>query len=74
MKVKLVGFSRFTSKEGRSCCIVGLIHRDNYWNGFKVLEKFVNPDNIGCELIPNGDYDVDFDPQGRIVSIEPISK
>lgn len=73
MKCRLVGYSHFQSKDGRACCIVGLIHKDQYWQGFKVLEKFVNPTTVGCELEVNKDYNVDFDPSGRVVSIEPIA-
>lgn len=72
MKCRLVGFSNFQSKDGRQCCIVGLIHKDQYWQGFKPIESFVNPLNVGCDLEVNKDYNVDFDPRGRIISIEPI--
>lgn len=71
MKAKLMGFSQFQSKVGKACCIVGFMIKDQYWNGYKPLEKFVNPLNIGCELEPGKEYNVEFDPSGRIVSIEP---
>lgn len=74
MKVKLMGYSQFQSKEGKQCCIVGMMVRDQYWNGFKPLEKFVNPLNIGCELKPGEEYNVEFDQNGRLLSIEPIAQ
>lgn len=74
MKCRLVGFTNFQSKkDGKQCCIVGLVHKDQYWNGLKTAECFVNPLNIGCELEVNKDYNVDFDTRGRIISIEPIA-
>lgn len=72
MKCRLIGYSQFQSKDGKQCCILGLIHKDIYWNGLKPIEAFVNPLNVGCDLEVNKDYNIDFDPKGRIISVEPI--
>jgi hypothetical protein len=73
MKVKLTGYTRFTTKEGRDCCIIGFLSHDLNWNGLRVNEKFINPNNIGCELKPGTEYNFDFDSRGQLISIEPLA-
>lgn len=72
MKVKLSGFTRFTTKEGKDCCIIGFLMKDMNWNGLRPEQKFVNPLNVGCELVAGKEYDFEFDPKGNLISIEPI--
>lgn len=73
LKVKLTGFTRFSTKEGRDCCIIGFLMHDMNWNGLRPEQKFVNPNNIGCELKAGVEYNFEFDPKGNLISIEPLA-
>lgn len=72
MKIKLIGYSRFMSKKGSECVILGFCFNDERWNGYRVEQKFVDPSSISCQLVPGNEYVLGLDLNGRIVSVAPV--
>lgn len=73
MKIKLTGFTRFTSKDGKDCIIIGCIYKDPFWQGFRTFESFVSANILDVELKLNSEYNLDLDRSGRVMAIEPIN-
>lgn len=71
MRIKLIGFSMFTSKKGNQCCVIGYAWADDRWTGLRVNTSFVDPSLAGCGLVPGHEYDLSFDMSGRIVALSP---
>lgn len=71
MKVSLIGFSRFQSKKGSECLIIGIAYSDPRWNGLRCDQKFVAPALVNCQLVPGSDYELSLDLSGTIIGITP---
>lgn len=70
MKVDLVGYRSFISKKGTQCLMIGIAMEDPGWKGLRVKELFVNPDCVEGLLKPGNPMQVEFDYNGRIVSVK----
>lgn len=71
MKIKLVGFSRFQSKKGTDCLIIGYAFADDRWSGLRVESCFVSPSCVSGSLVVGNEYDISFDMNGRVISLCP---
>lgn len=71
MKVRLLGSSNITSKkDGKPWTVLCIGYPDPYWNGLKCENKVVAPHLIQCDLTPDKVYNVEFNPNGALISIE----
>lgn len=72
MKVKLIGYSRFMSKKGSECLIIGFCYNDDRWNGYCVDTKFISPSSVTGQLVPGNEYVLGIDLNGRIISVTSV--
>lgn len=76
MKATLVGFKKFTGKDGRKWVNLGVMYKDMQAVGGAFASSCMLSDanDVSASLVPGDVYDLDFDNQGHILGIERISK
>lgn len=76
MKATLVGFKKFTGKDGRKWVDLGLMYKDMQAQGGAFASSVILSDekNVSASLISGEMYDVDFDKNGHLLGFERITK
>lgn len=76
MKATLVGFKKFTGKDGRKWVNLGLMYKDMQAQGGAFASSALLSDdkNVSASLISGEMYDIDFDQNGHLLGFERITK
>ena len=76
MKATVVGFKKFTGKDGRKWVQVGCVYKDINAVGGTFASSVLASDenNLSAALVPGHDYNLDFDNRGDLLGIEKIKE
>ena len=76
MKCTILGFKKFTGKDGRKWCQLGCVYKDmNAFGGSFASTVMCSDENdLSSSIVPGEIYDIDFDNRGQMLSIERCSK
>ena len=76
MKATIVGFKKFTGKDGRKWVSLGVMYKDiNAIGGaFASAVMASDENNLSGSLTPGDVYDLDFDNRGQLLGIERVGK
>lgn len=74
MKATVVGFKKFTGKDGRKWVQVGCLYKDINAVGGNFASSVLASDenNLSAILVPGNTYDLDFDNRGSLLGIDPV--
>lgn len=75
MKATLVGFKKFTGKDGRKWAQLGVMYKDINAIGGAFASAIIASDenNVSASLKPGDMYNLDFDDRGHLLGIEYIN-
>lgn len=74
MKATLVGFKKFTGKDGRKWVKMGCLYKDINAAGGSYASEVMASDaaNLSEQLVPGEVYDLDFDNRGQLLNFEKV--
>lgn len=66
MKIFVLGKTSFTSKKtGKPCYVLAIGYRDEFWTGFRCIDKFVSAAVYDAAAV-NTEYTAFFDMKGNL--------
>lgn len=76
MKCTVLGFKKFTGKDGRKWVNLGCVYKDINAVGGSFASSVLASDNndLSASIVPGEVYDLDFDNQGHLLSVDRCSK
>ena len=74
MKATVIGFKKFTGKDGRKWVQIGCVYNDINAVGGAFASSVLASDenNLSASLVPGEAYNLDFDNRGGLLGIEKI--